>query len=495
MFYPSLEEVMELAKDYDRIPVTLEVYADMETPISLFKRFEDSSRYCFLLESVEGGEKWARYSFIGRNPFLIVKSQDKRITIQDKNGYETETEGNPVTFLRDLLKSQKSAPIIGLPRFNGGAVGFFGYDLIRFYENLPDIPEDDIGLPDCHFMFMDEVLVFDHLKQKIHIIVNLQAKGNIAREYNGVIERIKEIYKEIPSTRWKLTKHFTSDLDAARKKYSYSSNISKERFCENVVKAKEYIKNGDIFQVVLSQRLCIETEEDALTVYRALRIINPSPYMYFLKFDAYKLVGASPEMLVRVEGGMVETCPIAGTRKRGKSQEEDAELEKELLADQKELAEHTMLVDLGRNDIGRVSKFGSVVVKDPMHIERYSHVMHIVSNVQGQLKEDKTPFDALVSILPAGTLSGAPKVRAMEIIDELETVKRGPYGGAIGYLSFNGNLDSCITIRTMIFKDNKVYVQAGAGIVADSIPELEYEETLNKARALLMAIEEAGEIR
>ncbi len=495
MFYPSLEEVMELAKDYDRIPVTLEVYADMETPISLFKRFEDSSRYCFLLESVEGGEKWARYSFIGRNPFLIVKSQDRKITIQDKNGYETEAEGNPVMFLRDLLKSQKSAPILGLPRYNGGAVGFFGYDLMRFYENLPDIPEDDMGLPDCHFMFMDEVLVFDHLKQKIHIIVNLQAQGNIAREYNSVIERIKEIYKEIPSTRWKLAEHFTSDLGTARKEYSYSSNISKERFCENVVKAKEYIKNGDIFQVVLSQRLCIETEEDPFTVYRALRIINPSPYMYFLKFDAYKLVGASPEMLVRVEDGVVETCPIAGTRKRGKSKEEDEQLEKELLADQKELAEHTMLVDLGRNDIGRVSKFGSVVVKDPLHIERYSHVMHIVSNVQGQLKEDKTPFDALVSILPAGTLSGAPKVRAMEIIDELETVKRGPYGGAIGYLSFNGNLDSCITIRTMIFKDNKVYVQAGAGIVADSIPELEYEETLNKARALLTAIEEAGEIR
>lgn len=495
MFYPSLEEVMELAKDYDRIPVSLEVYADMETPISLFKRFEDSSRYCFLLESVEGGEKWARYSFIGRNPFLIVKSQDKKITMQDKNGYETKAEGNPVMFLQDLLKSQKSAPIFGLPRFNGGAVGFFGYDLVRFYENLPDIPEDDMGLPDCHFMFMDEVLVFDHLKQKIHIIVNLQAKGNIAREYNSVIERIKEIYKEIPSTRWKLAEHFISDLGIARKEYSYSSNISKEHFCENVVKAKEYIKNGDIFQVVLSQRLCIETEEDPLTVYRALRIINPSPYMYFLKFDAYKLVGASPEMLVRVEEGVVETCPIAGTRKRGKCKEEDEQLEKELLADQKELAEHTMLVDLGRNDIGRVSKFGSVVVKDPLHIERYSHVMHIVSNVQGKLKEDKTPFDVLVSILPAGTLSGAPKVRAMEIIDELETVKRGPYGGAIGYLSFNGNLDSCITIRTMIFKDNKIYVQAGAGIVADSIPELEFEETLNKARALLTAIEEAGGIR
>lgn len=495
MLYPSLEEVRNLAQEYNVIPVTLEVYADMETPISLFKRFEDSSKYCFLLESVEGGEKWARYSFVGRNPFLIVKSQGNSTLIQDKNGDVVQSQENPIHILKNILEKFKGAVVPGLPRFNGGAVGHFGYDFIRYYENLPNVPEDDMELPDCHFMFADEVLVFDHLRQKISIIVNLQVKGNIEREYNRVAERIKEIYGEIRSTRWKLAEPYVSGLQRKHKEYSFSSNCSREQYCENVRKAKEYIKNGDIFQVVLSQRLCVETEEEPLSIYRALRVINPSPYMYYLKFDSYRLIGASPEMLVRVEDGVVENCPIAGTRKRGSSKQEDELLEKELLADRKERAEHTMLVDLGRNDIGKVAKFGTVEVKDMMHIERYSHVMHMVTNVRGQLREDRKSMDALMAVLPAGTLSGAPKIRAMEIIDELENVKRGTYGGAIGYLSFNGNLDSCITIRTMVFKNKKAYIQAGAGIVADSVPELEYEETLNKAKALLKAIEEAGEIR
>ncbi|MDQ2086791.1 anthranilate synthase component I [Herbivorax sp. ANBcel31] len=494
MFCPSIDSARELAKKYNIIPVSMEVYADMETPISLFKRFEDSD-YCFLLESVEGGEKWARYSIIGKNPFLKVKSFKDKTIIEDKSGMVKEEEGNPVEIIRKLMSKYKGATIPNFPRFNGGAVGFFGYDLIRYYENLKDVPEDDLELPESHFMFTDEVLVFDHLKQKIHIIVNLHVGGNIDRDYNSVVDRIKSIYREILDTRWKVVDNFTPDFEKKVENFKYTSNISKELYCENVLKAKEYIRNGDIFQVVLSQRLCVETEQDPFNVYRVLRIINPSPYMYYLKFDDYRIVGSSPEMLARVEDGTVETCPIAGTRKRGETKEQDEKLEKDLLSDQKELSEHTMLVDLGRNDIGRVSKYGTVNVNNLMHIERYSHVMHIVTNVSGELREDKTPFDAMMSILPAGTLSGAPKVRAMEIIDELETVKRGPYGGAIGYLSFNGNLDSCITIRTLIFKDKKAYVQAGAGIVADSVPEKEYEECINKASALLKALEEVGEIR
>jgi len=494
MFYPNLDEVKTLSTQYNLIPVTMEVYADMETPISLFKRFEDSG-YCFLLESVEGGEKWARYSFIGRNPFLIIKSSNNKTLIEDKSGLSRTEEGNPIEILKKLIQNYKSPEIQGTPRFNGGAVGFFGYDLIRYYENLPNVPEDDLNLPESHFMFADEVIVFDHLKQKIHIIVNMHVNGNVERAYNSTTDRIKDIYREIISSRWKIADNFKPEFGEKKKEFKYTSNITKEEYCENVVKAKQYIRDGDIFQVVLSQRLCVETDQKPFNVYRVLRIINPSPYMYYLKFKDYCLVGSSPEMLVRVENGTVETCPIAGTRKRGNTKLEDETLEKELLADEKELAEHTMLVDLGRNDIGKVSKYGSVTVKDLMHIEKYSHVMHIATNVQGEIREDKTQFDALMSILPAGTLSGAPKVRAMEIIDEMESVKRGPYGGAIGYLSFNGHLDSCITIRTLVFKDGKAYVQAGAGIVADSVPEKEYEETLSKAGALLKALEEVGEIR
>ncbi|HOQ38259.1 MAG TPA: anthranilate synthase component I [Acetivibrio sp.] len=493
MFYPEFDRVKELAEHYNIIPVSMEVYADMETPISLFKRFEES-RFCFLLESVEGGEKWARYSIIGRNPFLIVKSYKNKTLISSRKEGQKEVEGNPVEIIRNIMKGFKGANLPYLPRFNGGAVGYFGYDLIRYYENLPNMPEDDLELPESYFMFCDEVLVYDHLKQKIHVIVNLHVEGNLQRAYNSAVDRIKAIHREFMETRWKTTEDYNLKSNN-NEEIKFTGNISKELFCTNVLKAKEYIRNGDIFQVVLSQRLCVETGEHPFNVYRALRIVNPSPYMYYLKFDDLRIVGSSPEMLVRVENNIVETCPIAGTRKRGRTKEEDEALEEELLKDEKEIAEHTMLVDLGRNDIGRVSKYGTVAVKNLMHIERYSHVMHMVTNVQGEMREDKTAFDAMMSILPAGTLSGAPKVRAMEIIDELETVKRGPYGGAIGYLSFNGNLDSCITIRTMIFKDGKAYVQAGAGIVADSDPEKEYEECLNKAKALLKALEEAGKIR
>ncbi|NLP13199.1 MAG: anthranilate synthase component I [Clostridium sp.] len=494
MYYPEFDRVVKLAEHYNVIPVSMEVHADMETPISLFKRFEES-RFCFLLESIEGGEKWGRYSIIGREPFLIVKSYKNKTIIDSRDEGQKEVEGNPVEIIRNLMGNFKGANLPYLPRFNGGAVGYFGYDLIRYYENLPNMPQDDLELPESYFMFSDEVLVYDHLKQKIHIIVNLHVGGNLQRSYNSAVDRIKAIHREIVETRWKTNGDFNLKLKNNNKEIEFTGNISKAFFCDKVLRAKEYIRNGEIFQVVLSQRLCIETNENPFNAYRALRIVNPSPYMFYLKFDDFRIVGSSPEMLVRVENKIVETCPIAGTRRRGRTKEEDRALEEELLKDKKEIAEHTMLVDLGKNDIARVSKLDTVTVKNLMHIEKYSHVMHMVTNIQGEMREDKTTFDAMMSLMPAGTLSGAPKVRAMEIIDELETVKRGPYGGAIGYLSFNGNLDSCITIRTMIFKDGKAYVQAGAGIVADSDPEKEYEECLNKARALLEALEEAGKIR
>ncbi|NSW92494.1 MAG: anthranilate synthase component I [Firmicutes bacterium] len=494
MFYPDLNMVKELSREYNVIPVSMEVYADTETPISLFKRFKEN-KYCFLLESVEGGEKWARYSFIGRDPFIVVKSINRETLVQYRNGKFEMIPGNPVQALSKVLEAYKGAKIPGIPRFNGGAVGYLSYDTVRYYEQLPDSTVDDLGLPESHFMIVDEVLAFDHLKQKIHIIVNMFVEGNIERCYKSVTERLKEIYSQIQLTRWKASDNLIPQPKVKKREFVYESNISKEEFCNTVLKAKEYIRNGDIFQVVLSQRLKVDTKEDPFNVYRVLRTINPSPYMYYLKFGEYQIAGASPEMLVRVENNLVETSPIAGTRKRGLTNAEDDLLEKELLSDEKELAEHIMLVDLGRNDIGKVSKYGTVRVNDLMHVEKYSHVMHIVTNIQGELREDKTPFDALVSVLPAGTLSGAPKVRAMEIIDELEKTRRGIYGGAIGYFSFNGNVDSCITIRTILFQDSIAYVQAGAGIVADSVPEKEYEESLNKAMALLKALEKVGEIK
>lgn len=493
MFYPDLEKARLLASEFNIIPVSMEVYADMDTPISIFKRLENNG-CSFLLESVEGGEKWARYSFIGRNPFISIRGGSKSTVIKHRDGKTEEITGNPIAILRNLMDAYKGAILPDMPRFNGGAVGFFSYDTVRYVEDLPNVPVDDIGLPELHFMLADEIIAFDHLRQKIHIIVNMHVGLNAERSYNTAIERIKEIYREIRTSRSRLDGKVINSAEKSRKPLNIKSNISKEDFCNNVVKAKEYIRNGDIFQIVLSQRLSVDTDSDPFNVYRALRIINPGPYMYFLKFEDYTIAGSSPEMLVRMEDGIVESCPIAGTRRRGATSEEDRQLAIELLSDEKERAEHIMLVDLGRNDIGKVSEFNTVTVKDLMHIERFSHVMHIVTSVQGKVKRDMTAFDALSAVLPAGTLSGAPKKRAMEIIDELENVKRCHYGGAVGYLSFNGNLDSCITIRTIVFKAGKAYIQSGGGIVADSVPEMEYEESMNKAMAAIKALEEGDAI-
>ncbi len=489
MYNLTLDEVKSLAEEYNIIPLTVECYADMDTPISVFKRMQ-TERDCFLLESIGDSQVTARYSFIGRNPFISFENYGNVVTITDYSGKTETYEGKPMEELRRLVERYKAPKLDNIPSFNGGAVGFFAYDIIRQYENLPNIPEDDLHIPDMHFMFTDEIIAFDHKRQKIVIIVNIHAEGDIETQYRKAADRLMDIQLEM------------ADLSAltVREKRQYrepsapKSNMTKEEFCANVEKAKEYIKNGDIFQVVLSQRFSVETSVSPFNTYRALRLINPSPYMYYLNFGEYQIVGASPEMLVRVENGVVQTGPIAGTRPRGKTIEEDIALEKELLADEKEIAEHTMLVDLGRNDIGKVSEFGSVKVTRFKYVERFSHVMHIISDVEGKLRSDKTCFDALASALPAGTLSGAPKIRAMEIIDELEKNKRSSYGGAIGYISFNGSFDSCITIRTGLFKNGKAYVQAGGGIVYDSIPENEYQESVNKASAVLRAIEEAGDI-
>lgn len=489
MFNLTVEEVKELSKEYNMIPLTLESCADMDTPISVFKRMQ-TEKDCFLLESIGDSQVTARYSFIGRNPFISFKSFGNKITITDYTGKILEFEGKPMEELQKLVTKYKAPKIDNIPSFNGGAVGFFAYDIIRQYEDLPNVNPDDLGLPDMQFILTDEIIAFDHKRQKIVIIVNIHIGGDIEKQYSKAAGRILDIQREMAD----LTKLNEKETRRYRSSSKVVSNMTKEQFCKNVEKAKEYIKNGDIFQIVPSQRFMVETSVSPFNAYRALRLINPSPYMYYLNFGDYQIVGASPEMLVRVEDGTVQTGPIAGTRWRGKTVEEDLQLEKELLSDEKELAEHTMLVDLGRNDIGRVSEFGSVKVTRFKHVERFSHVMHIISDVEGKLRKDKTCFDALAATLPAGTLSGAPKIRAMEIIDELEPTKRCLYGGAIGYISFNGNFDSCITIRTGVFKEGKAYVQAGGGIVYDSDPEYEYNESVNKASAVLRAIEEAGDM-
>jgi len=491
---PELQEVLLLAEDYNLIPISRTLLADTETPIRLFQHFYEES-YAFLLESAEGGVNLARYSFIGTDPFMVIRGKKGQLTIERKDGGQTTIEDRPVEALRELLAGYTSPDLPGLPRFTGGAVGFFGYDLLQYYEKIPAHSRDDLNMEDIEFMFCDQVIAFDHVKHQIKVMANVHIPEGRDREaimaaYEETVQRIERTVSRLqaPLASDRIVRQVVPDdveLGEIR------SNVTKEQFLSNVVRAQEYIRAGDIFQVVLSQRFEIETDVSPLQVYRVLRMMNPSPYMYVLKLREEVIVGTSPELLVRVEGDRVATRPIAGTRPRGATEQEDEQLARDLLADEKERAEHLMLVDLGRNDIGRVSEFGTVKCDSFMEIERYSHVMHIVSNVSGKLQEGRDFFDAFISCLPAGTVSGAPKIRAMEIIAELENEARGAYAGAIGYLGFSGNLDSCITIRTIIFKGGKAYVQAGAGIVWDSVPANEYEETVNKAKALLKAIRTA----
>lgn len=490
----ELQEVIALAGAYNVIPVARTLMADTETPIRVFQQFSRDRR-AFLLESVEGGVKWARYSYIGTDPFLVIRVKRGEATFEQDGRTEVRKTAEPLQLIREKLRAYRSPSLPDLPPFTGGAIGFFGYDLLQYYEKkLPPHRNDDLNMDDMHFMFCDKVIVFDHFKQQVQVIGNVHVKDGASDQeietayrqtLQGIDETIRRLRQPLPQTASRGAPPKDPELG------EISSNMTKEQFIANVEKAKAYIRAGDIFQVVPSQRFHIETEVDPLQVYRVLRTMNPSPYMYFLKLDDVIIVGTSPEVQVKVSDGKLEMRPIAGTRPRGRTPEEDEALEKELLADDKERAEHVMLVDLARNDLGRVSEFGTVKCDSYMQIERYSHVMHIVSNVSGKLRKDKDFFDAFLSCLPAGTVSGAPKLRAMEIIAELENEARGAYAGAIGYLGFSGNLNSCITIRTIIFKNGKAYVQAGAGVVWDSVPEKEYEETVNKAKAMLKAIRAA----
>ena len=482
----TFEEFKELAQRGTFVPVCKEIVADLLTPVSAFLKIAEHSDYAFLLESVEGGEHVGRYSFLGKDPFLILRSRGGK-TIIDRAGQTTESEQPFIATVRELMASFQAPFVPGLPRFTGGAVGYLGYDAAAWFEPVTLQPvaevEDEGG-----FMLFDTVLAFDHVRHRILIIANARITGNEDLEslYQFACAKIEFVERELDRPLSKPQSPDDAPIDV-------TSNVSREEFEQMVRTAKEYIAAGDVYQVVLSQRFETRLGADPFTVFRALRHVNPSPYMYFIRMGDRSIVGSSPEMLVRVEGQRVETHPIAGTRPRGPNEEEDLRLAEELKRSEKERSEHVMLVDLGRNDVGRVSAYGSVKVSKYMSLERYSHVMHLVSIVEGRLDDRHDRLDALVACFPAGTVSGAPKVRAMEIIAELENRRRGVYAGAVGYLDFAGNLDFCITIRTVLIEGGHAYVQAGAGIVADSNPAAEYEETRDKARAVIRALELAQE--
>jgi anthranilate synthase component 1 len=462
-------------------PVYREVTADLETPVSAYLKVA-RGKHSFLLESVEGGERLARYSFIGTEPYRVLRTGPDAATSQ--------WQGDPLVPIEEELGRLKVAPVTGLPRFHGGAVGYLSYDVVRHFEpRVPAAAADTLGLPEAVFMFTDTLLVFDHLQHSIKVVSHARLDGDIDAAYRQATWRIEELVGRLARPLTGLP--YEPLVGGARPGGELRSNMSREEYLAKVEVAKEYIVAGDVIQVVLSQRLSRKTCAHPFEVYRALRAVNPSPYMYFLELGDCHIVGASPEMLVRVEDGAVATHPIAGTRPRGVDPAEDVALEKELRTDEKERAEHIMLLDLGRNDIGRVSQPGTVQVGQLMEVERYSHVMHLVSHVSGRLRQEMTPYDALRACFPAGTVSGAPKIRAMEIIAELEPDRRGPYAGAVGYFDMSGNLDTAITIRTIVMRDGVAHIQAGGGIVFDSVAEREYEETLHKAQALVRAIERA----
>lgn len=487
MIRPDLEEFKALSEKGNLIPVYKEILADMDTPVTAYLKLNDSPS--FLFESVVGGEKWARYSFAGTRPLREIRAWGQRVEVKDRiNGTESFETDDPIGVLKRELSRFRPVDVKGLPRFYGGLVGYIGYDMVRFFERVPDEKKKGLGLPDMFFMLTDTLVIFDSLKQKIKVVSNAHLKGDPEYAYREAVEKIEDIISQL-----------RKPVKKNRKRVKKSENIpfvssfgKKEQFEKAVLKAKEYVMAGDVVQVVLSQRFDTKSETRPFDIYRALRVINPSPYMYYLDTGDVRLIGSSPEILVRLEGYRITLRPIAGTRRRGETELEDKVLEEELKNDPKEISEHIMLVDLGRNDVGRVAKIGTVNVTELMAVERYSHVMHLVSNVEGILREGLDAFDVLKACFPAGTVTGAPKVRAMEIIEELEPVRRGPYAGSVGYFSYSGNMDTCITIRTIIMKGKKVYVQAGAGIVADSVPEREYKETVNKAMGMIRAVELAG---
>jgi len=487
-YYPTRKEFIKLAKKGNLIPVYAEILADTETPVSSFSKIMHFD-YAYLLESVEGGERIGRYSFLGGNPSLVFKSKGKNIELlEGKRLRKFRTKQTPMDELKKLLNKYKFVRVKGLPRFCGGFVGYMGYDMVRFFEKIPDRNKDNLKLHDSVFMLTDTILIFDHIDQKLKIVSNAHVKKSASKAYDEATRKIEKI-KDILRGETRLRER---ESLCREHKTVINSNFTKSGFEKSVKKAKGYIRKGDIIQAVLSQRFEVKLKHaSGFNVYRALRSINPSPYMYYIRVKDVEVVGSSPELLVRCENGTVETRPIAGTRRRGADEKEDKALAKELLGDPKERAEHIMLVDLGRNDLGRISQSGTIRLPEFMIIEKYSHVMHIVSSVIGKLKKGKDSFDVMAATFPAGTVTGAPKIRAMEIIDELENVRRGIYAGCVGYFSFSGNLDTCITIRTIVIKKNKAYIQAGAGIVADSNPAREYRETENKAKALIGAIEMA----
>jgi len=488
MFKPSLEEFKQKAKQGNLIPVYREILADMETPVSAFQKIDDH-KHSFLLESMEGGEKWARYSFLGSRPSVIVKSFGQSLEIStDGRTKKSFFECDPLEVIKHVLSAYKPVPDPSLPRFFGGAVGFMGYDVVRFFEELPIRDKEGLDIPDMVFMITDTLAIFDNVTHMIKVVSNAHVRGKSAESaYHEATRKINILVRKLKAD----AKGYMPRVKRRQRDHSLSSNFTQQQYESAVLKAKEYIKAGDIFQVVPSQRFQTKINAGPFEIYRALRLINPSPYMYFLRCGDTTVVGASPEVMVRLEGDRIDLRPIAGTRRRGSTEEEDKALAEELLTDSKERAEHIMLVDLGRNDVGRVSDPGSVNVTELMVVERYSHVMHIVSNVRSKLTRDRDAYDVVRACFPAGTVSGAPKIRAMQIIEELEPTRRGPYAGAVGYFGFSGNMDTCITIRTLIIKDGIAYIQAGGGVVADSDPTAEYQETVNKAKAMLRAVEMA----
>ncbi len=498
MYTPDYDTFMQRASEGNLVPVYREILADLETPVSAFLKLREASDgHAFLLESVAGGENIARYSYLAVNPYKTFSSRGRTVTIEERG--ETQTielpaDEDPLHELKRQLAQYQFVPMPGWERFSGGAVGYLGYDMVRFFEDLPDLNPDDLDLPESQFMFADTLVIFDHVLHRVRVLAQAfieeadeTGSGDPQAAYWDAVRRIEQVINILIGPLPERDIMPTGPASIPDDPSALPSTMTKAQHREAMLKAKEYISAGDAIQVVLAHRLQAQLRVDPFDLYRSLRAINPSPYMYYLSFGDLKIIGASPEILVTEDAGRIVTRPIAGTRRRGKTQEEDLALEQELLADEKELAEHIMLVDLHRSDIGRVCEPGTVQVDSLMKVERYSHVMHIVSNVIGKLRADKDQFDVLRACFPAGTVSGAPKIRAMEIIEELEPVRRGPYAGAVGYFSFSGSMDTCITLRTIVMKGDTCYFQAGGGIVADSEPEAEYKETLMKMGALLDA--------